>query len=176
MDDGADLSQLLEAMRLFMPESTIRLILRLLTAILHIGTIPVHDGGGTHGDEAEIDDAHLEVPLSVPVPFSPPHAFCVPICVVLCVPFCVPLQVPAALLGVDPDSMRFALTNRQVQTGNRASIAVKRLDVDASTIVRDTLAKSLYAGATKRRRMGGPPCAMRPNGYSSFCLKNGVVG
>jgi len=37
------------------------------------------------------------------------------------------LGATSELLGVDPDSLRFALTNRQVQTGNRASIAVKQL-------------------------------------------------
>lgn len=37
------------------------------------------------------------------------------------------LEATSELLGVDPDSLRFALTNRQVQTGNRASIAVKQL-------------------------------------------------
>lgn len=37
------------------------------------------------------------------------------------------LEATAELLAVDPDSLRFALTNRQVQTGNRASIAVKQL-------------------------------------------------
>jgi hypothetical protein len=43
------------------------------------------------------------------------------------------LDAAAELLGVDPDSMRFALTNRQVQTGNRASIAVKQLGEFAPT-------------------------------------------
>lgn len=52
----------------------------------------------------------------------------------------------ADLLGVDPEALLFAMTNRQIQTGSRASIAVKHLDVDAALVVRDTLAKSLYVG------------------------------
>jgi myosin heavy subunit len=39
VDDGADFGQLIEAMRLFVPETTIRLVMRLLTAILHIGNV-----------------------------------------------------------------------------------------------------------------------------------------
>lgn len=56
------------------------------------------------------------------------------------------LHVCAELLAVDPDALLFALTNRQIQTGSRASIATKHLDVDSSNVVRDTLAKSLYVG------------------------------
>ena len=41
VDDGKDLNDLLEALRLFMPDSKLRLVMRLLTAILHIGTLSI---------------------------------------------------------------------------------------------------------------------------------------
>lgn len=41
VDDCADFDVLLEAMRLFMPESDIRHIIRLLTAIIQIGNIKI---------------------------------------------------------------------------------------------------------------------------------------
>jgi hypothetical protein len=55
------------------------------------------------------------------------------------------LDACCALFGVERDAMKFSLTNRQIQTGNRGSIAVKQLEVDTATVVKETLAKSVYA-------------------------------
>lgn len=100
VDDGADLTGLLKALRIFMPESTIRQALRLLVAILHIGALPViEDPNGqptVTGPSATIEDG--------------PE-----------------LEAVAALLGVEKETITFALCNRQIQTGSRASIAVKQL-------------------------------------------------
>lgn len=47
VDDGADLGDLLAALRLFLPESKVRLVMRLLAAVLHVGTCAVIGGRGT---------------------------------------------------------------------------------------------------------------------------------
>jgi myosin heavy subunit len=96
VDDGADLYQLVVALKMFMPDTRIRQIMRLLTAVLHIGTIEFDVDSTGH---ASVKDTGPSGALS--------HT--------------------CALLGVDTDSFSFAICNRQIQTGSRASIATKRL-------------------------------------------------
>jgi len=43
VDDGADLSELVSAMRLFMPHAFMRQIFRLLTALLHLGNLKLSE-------------------------------------------------------------------------------------------------------------------------------------
>lgn len=67
MDDGKDLNDLLEALKLFMPDSKLRLVMRLLTAVLHIGTLPII------GERVQKNESYLTWPLnglSCPFPSS----------------------------------------------------------------------------------------------------------
>jgi len=74
VDDGAGLKELLSAMALFMPETTTRQILRLLTAILYIGKLKIIGALGKWQRPRQERDPHSARPLPEPAVDPPARA------------------------------------------------------------------------------------------------------